>query len=309
MEMSTLKYLEYAAAVARYGTLTKAAQKLYLAQPNLSRAISELERSLGFPLFIRTRQGMVLTAQGERFLPEAEKLLRQLGELAEECRQQSGLNIRLSCMPSSLYINTVLALAHRLQVPLPCEEYSNCVKLFDSVITGKSLAALITLGVDKKQELLDYMTRRKLCYHMLGQSCAYGMVYRNSSRYHPEARPPCIDYQDALLMVIPEYFEPIGIHYDLDSYPFPAVRGLCRGRGRAGNLDTLEAMDDLVMFTCHIHTKTLARNGLVLLPLHPERTVYEYGYVTYRDQTLGPDQARLLAALEDMLREELAAYP
>ena len=75
MEELDLKYLQYALAVVRYGSVTQAARALYLAQPNLSRAIGELEQSLGFPLFLRTRQGMSLTPQGERFLTEAETLL------------------------------------------------------------------------------------------------------------------------------------------------------------------------------------------------------------------------------------------
>ena len=64
LEELDLKYLQYALAVVRYGSVTQAARALYLAQPNLSRAIGELEQSLGFPLFLRTRQGMSLTPQG-----------------------------------------------------------------------------------------------------------------------------------------------------------------------------------------------------------------------------------------------------
>ena len=78
MEELDLKYLQYALAVVRYGSVTQAARALYLAQPNLSRAIGELEQSLGFPLFLRTRQGMSLTPQGERFLTEAETLLDRM---------------------------------------------------------------------------------------------------------------------------------------------------------------------------------------------------------------------------------------
>lgn len=87
MEQLDLKYLPYALAVARCGSVTRAARELYLAQPNLSRAIAELEQSLGFPLFIRTRQGMSPTPQGEKFLTEAEGMLDRLSALARECRQ------------------------------------------------------------------------------------------------------------------------------------------------------------------------------------------------------------------------------
>ena len=114
MEELDLKYLQYALAVVRYGSVTQAARALYLAQPNLSRAIGELEQSLGFPLFLRTRQGMSLTPQGERFLTEAETLLDRLSDLARECRQESRRRVHFACVPSSLFVNTVLETARGL---------------------------------------------------------------------------------------------------------------------------------------------------------------------------------------------------
>lgn len=132
MEELDLKYLQYALAVVRYGSVTQAARALYLAQPNLSRAIGELEQSLGFPLFLRTRQGMSLTPQGERFLTEAETLLDRLSDLARECRQESRRRVHFACVPSSLFVNTVLETARGLpDWSIQCEEYYDCRELFD----------------------------------------------------------------------------------------------------------------------------------------------------------------------------------
>lgn len=54
-------YLKYALEVAKTGSIMKAADRLYMAQPNLSRAIKELESSLGISIFERTGRGMVPT--------------------------------------------------------------------------------------------------------------------------------------------------------------------------------------------------------------------------------------------------------
>ena len=139
MEELDLKYLQYALAVVRYGSVTQAARALYLAQPNLSRAIGELEQSLGFPLFLRTRQGLSLTPQGERFLTEAETLLDRLSDLARECRQESRRRVHFACVPSSLFVNTVLETARGLpDWSIQCEEYYDCRELFDRVGKGAS---------------------------------------------------------------------------------------------------------------------------------------------------------------------------
>lgn len=48
-----IQYLKYAVEVARIGSISRAAEELYIAQPNLSRAIKELEKDLGITIFDR----------------------------------------------------------------------------------------------------------------------------------------------------------------------------------------------------------------------------------------------------------------
>ena len=52
--------------VAKYGNLSQAAKQLLNNQPNMTRAIKNLEGELGCPLFLRTNRGMKLTPEGER---------------------------------------------------------------------------------------------------------------------------------------------------------------------------------------------------------------------------------------------------
>ena len=74
-------HMKYAAEVAKCGSINKAAEVLLMNQPNLSRAIKELEASLGVELFTRTPKGMVLTPEGEIFLRYADKILKQVDEV------------------------------------------------------------------------------------------------------------------------------------------------------------------------------------------------------------------------------------
>ena len=67
----TVKQLEYVLAVAQCGSLSRAAARLYVAQPTLSEMIQNLERELGFSIFARSRSGMTLTADGEMFVTAA----------------------------------------------------------------------------------------------------------------------------------------------------------------------------------------------------------------------------------------------
>ncbi|MBR2405227.1 MAG: LysR family transcriptional regulator [Clostridia bacterium] len=71
-------HMKYAAEVAKEGSLSKAAQNLLIAQPNISRAIKELEADLGIVIFDRSAKGMILTAQGEEFINYAKGILNQI---------------------------------------------------------------------------------------------------------------------------------------------------------------------------------------------------------------------------------------
>lgn len=62
------QYYEYVLAIAKYGNMSRAASELYISQPTLSRAISRLEENLGTTLIERSRNPLVLTPAGERYL-------------------------------------------------------------------------------------------------------------------------------------------------------------------------------------------------------------------------------------------------
>ena len=67
----TFKQLEYVLAIAKCGSLSQAAAKLYISQPALSEAIQNLEDELGFSIFSRSHLGMSLTSEGESFIADS----------------------------------------------------------------------------------------------------------------------------------------------------------------------------------------------------------------------------------------------
>ena len=69
------KDLTYVVAVAECRNIHKAAEKLYISQPSLSRYISRIEQMLGMPLFYRRNNGMELTEAGEVYVAYAKEIL------------------------------------------------------------------------------------------------------------------------------------------------------------------------------------------------------------------------------------------
>src|SRR5205085_7234411 len=83
------RQLSYFAAVAEERHLGRAAERLHISQPPLTRHIKALESDLGVQLFIRTPRGMLLTEAGETLLKDAQAILGMLRSAADRA-QRSG---------------------------------------------------------------------------------------------------------------------------------------------------------------------------------------------------------------------------
>lgn len=118
--MLDLRKLRYFLTVAEELHFGRAALRLHLAQPPLTRQISALETELGFKLFDRTSRTVTLTAQGRAFLPYARSVLEQVelaqviaGKLAAGTAGQLTLGYVSSIALSDLFSRAIQAFAQR----------------------------------------------------------------------------------------------------------------------------------------------------------------------------------------------------
>ena len=86
----TLQQLKYVIMVAETGTITEAANKLYISQPSLTNAIHELEKEMNIVIFNRTNKGITLSKEGEDFLGYARQVLEQAAILEDRYKGNSG---------------------------------------------------------------------------------------------------------------------------------------------------------------------------------------------------------------------------
>jgi DNA-binding transcriptional LysR family regulator len=75
-----LRHLRYFVGVGEEQHFGRAAERLHIAQPALSRQIQDLEKEIGFPLFDRLPRGVKLSAAGKLFLEDARRILAEVQE-------------------------------------------------------------------------------------------------------------------------------------------------------------------------------------------------------------------------------------
>lgn len=105
-----LTFLRYAVEVEKTGSISLAARNLYLGQPNVSKAIKELETTLGITIFKRTPRGVLPTPKGEEFLHYAKTILSQIDELENMFKDEHSERVSFHiAVPRAAYITAAFA--------------------------------------------------------------------------------------------------------------------------------------------------------------------------------------------------------
>lgn len=99
-----LRHMRYFVAVAETGSLSRASEKLFIAQPPLSVQIRQLELELGAALFTRHPKGVFLTPAGQSLLPHARDLLERAARLVDvvcDASDAPGGTVAMGFVPSA----------------------------------------------------------------------------------------------------------------------------------------------------------------------------------------------------------------
>ncbi len=177
-----IHHIYYAAEVARYGSINKAASCLFISQSALSRSIKELEEELGFQLFIRTPNGVLPTHQGQEFLRRAQRLNDQYIALREQYYTNQQLPVvQLSFAAIRCVIVELLLI--QLYRRYQDRQYLNlCVceervgKVIDYVYDGLYSVGLILVEESQREAVLQKCRRRDLAWVPVSKHPVYLQV-------------------------------------------------------------------------------------------------------------------------------------
>jgi DNA-binding transcriptional LysR family regulator len=122
------RHLRYFIAIAECGSLTRAADKLGVAQPALSHALTRMEQELGVKLFDRSRRGATLTSAGDAIVDDIRLSLARMDSASQRARDigaRRGGRLRVGFVSAALF-DTLPRAVTALRSASPNVELSMC---------------------------------------------------------------------------------------------------------------------------------------------------------------------------------------
>lgn len=118
----SLKQLNVFTAIAQEKTMTKAAERLFITKPAVSLSLSELEKNLGYKVFDRVNNRLVLNSEGRQLLPLADELLERANAIEHQFTAESQLTGSLNIGASDTIGNHIApVLLSQFQQQYPCD--------------------------------------------------------------------------------------------------------------------------------------------------------------------------------------------
>lgn len=194
--MNTLHF-KYAIEVERTRSITQAAENLFMGQPSLSKAIKELEDTLGYTIFERTSKGVVPTPKGKEFLTHARNVLLQLEKMEAlsdtACTDLQSFSISI---PRGSYIadsitRFVAELNETKGIRVNVHE-TNSIQVINNIIDGPYNIGIIRYQIEYENYFFDYLTDKQLRYEPLWEFEHLALM----SVKHPLADKEKVEYKE-----------------------------------------------------------------------------------------------------------------
>lgn len=301
-----IEHLRYVIEVDRAGSISQAAENLYMGQPNLSKAIKELEQTLNITIFKRTSKGAVLTPKGREFLRYAQGILQQYEEMEALGKEdEAGVQtLRISVPRASYVVDAFTTFLSGLDMDRPIEidlAETNALRAIRNVTSGHSSFGIIRCKTEYQSYFTSLLMENGLEWKLLLRS-KY-MVLISSSNLLADA--PEID--ENLLQPFIEI-----IHGDTAMPYVPAsITETERGRTlgdkkvhvyeRGSQFDILSRVKGAYMWVSPMPKDLLERNNLIQKSCKHAPEFSDF-LIYPKNLTLKPDEEKFMELLQNSVK-------
>lgn len=297
----TLQQLRYVIQIAQSGSISMAAQKLFITQPSLSKAVADLEKEMGITIFFRNNRGVYLSEDGAKFLSYARQVVEQADLLEQQYK--AGAPVRrvfaISAQHYAFVVNAFVALVQEYegnQYEFSLRE-SKTYDIIEDVRTQRSELGILFLSNFNREVLLKMIHGADLQFEPLFSASPHVFVSQNN----PLARQSYVRMED--LKAYPRLTYEQGINNsfyfseELHSTEESPKSIVVTDRATLFNL--LIGLNGYTICSGILSTDLNGTN-IVSVPLQSDETM-EIGYIHPTDRPLSEISRRYLSHLENYI--------
>lgn len=281
----TLQQLKYAVAVAETGTITEAAEKLFISQPSLTNAVHELEKEMNIVIFHRTNKGITQSKEGEVFLGYARQVLEQAAVLEDKYKDGGGK--KQFCVSTQHYSFAVNAFVDLIK-EFGQEEYdfslreTQTYEIIEDVAWMKSEIGILFLNAFNEAVILKLLNSKNLEFHELFIARPHVFI----SRKHPLADKTVIrnEHLEPFPYLSFEQGEHNSFYFSEEIFSASERKKNIRVRDRATLFNLLIGLNGYTVCS-GIIDKKLNGKDIIAVPLAEESDM-RIGYIKHRNGLL-----------------------
>lgn len=298
----TLQQLKYVITVASAGSITEAANALYISQPSLTNSIHELEKEMNITIFNRTNKGISLSKEGEIFLGYARQILEQATILEDKYKGNKG-GKKQFCVSTQHYSFAVNAFVDLIK-EYGQDEYdfslreTQTYEIIEDVARLKSEIGILFLNNFNEIVLTKLFKSQDLEFHPLFVAKPHVFI----SRRHPLAGKSLITNEE--LQSYPylsfEQGEHNSFYFSEEIFSVSERKKNIRVRDRATLFNLLIGLNGYTVCSGVIDKK-LNGKDIIAVPLADESDM-QIGYITHRRGMISRLGTSYLNALQKYLK-------
>ncbi len=297
-----LLHMKYAVVVAETNSINKAAELLYVGQPTLSRAIKELESSLGVTLFERSAKGMFLTPDGETFVRYAKTVLEQVDSIEDLFKKSRTEKKRFSIsVPRASYITEAFAsFSKLLEKGTPAELFykeTNSMRTLRNVLQENYKLGIVRYAENYDKYYKTMMEEKGLEFELVTKF-RYVLLMSEENELSKKEEITYDDLKDKIEIAHADPYVP--------SIPFAQIKKEELPDNsdrrifvfeRASQFELLSQNPETFMWVSSIPKALLKRYGLTQRTVEENRRIYKDVLIYRKDYTL--------SALDNLFIEQL----
>ena len=302
-------HMKYAVEVARAGSLNKAAENLYVALPNVSRSIKELEADLGIAIFDRSAKGMSLTPEGEEFIGYAKSILGQIEQVEKLYKGGASGKQKFSIsVPRACYISDAFAQFSKSLTGAPAELFykeTNSKRTIQNILEHDYKLGIIRYAENYDKHFKAMLEEKGLAYEMVTEF-SYVLIVSKESPLAAKAEVTLDDLKDYIEIAHADPYVPSLPMAKVfkEEHPDNVERRIFIFE-RASQFELLSENPQTFMWMSPAPQSVLERYGLVEKPCAGNRKVYKDLLVYRKGYKLTELDRNFITALCESKRKHL----